>query len=158
MSVTVSLVCGQLGLVLNCFGLPHTGAIPLSALWCGSLLMSGSTPANTFHNGIGATVVMRAAKHNAASACLQPRCEAAACACLACFAYVAGDEWSPFDFTMSRFLHGSDEERNSMFKLIPHCAKGSWVVSQSVGTTPVILGRKLVSRALVGEQDLQPAG
>jgi hypothetical protein len=59
---------------------------------------------------------------------------------------------------MSRFLHGSDEERNSMFKLIPHCAKGSWVVSQSVGTTPVILGRKLVSRALVGEQDLQPAG
>lgn len=46
---------------------------------------------------------------------------------------------------MSRFLHGSDEERNSMFKLIPHCAKGSWVVSQSVGTTPVILGRKLVS-------------
>lgn len=46
---------------------------------------------------------------------------------------------------MSRFLHGSDEERNGMFKLIPHCAKGSWVVSQSVGTTPVILGRKLVS-------------
>jgi hypothetical protein len=56
----------------------------------------------------------------------------------------AGDEWTPFDFTMSRFLHGSDEERNGMFKLIPHCAKGSWVVSQSVGTTPVILGRKLV--------------
>jgi hypothetical protein len=57
----------------------------------------------------------------------------------------AGEEWTPFDFTMSRFLHGSDDERNSMFKLIPHCAKGSWVVSQSVGTTPVILGRKLVS-------------
>lgn len=32
-----------------------------------------------------------------------------------------------------------------MFKLIPHCAKGSWVVSQSVGTTPVILGRKLAT-------------
>lgn len=35
-----------------------------------------------------------------------------------------------------------------MFKLIPHCAKGSWVVSQSVGTTPVILGRKLVRAEL----------
>lgn len=57
----------------------------------------------------------------------------------------AGEEWTPFDFTMSRFLHGSDEERNGMFKLIPHCAKGSWVVSQSVGTTPVILGRKLAT-------------
>lgn len=32
-----------------------------------------------------------------------------------------------------------------MFKLVPHCAKGSWVVSQSVGTTPVILGRKLAT-------------
>jgi hypothetical protein len=61
----------------------------------------------------------------------------------------SGEEWTPFDFTMSRFLHGSDEERNSMFKLIPHCAKGSWVVSQSVGTTPVILGRKLVSAKAV---------
>lgn len=30
-----------------------------------------------------------------------------------------------------------------MFKMIPHCAKGSWIVSQSVGTTPVILGKKL---------------
>jgi hypothetical protein len=39
----------------------------------------------------------------------------------------------------------ADEERNGMFKLIPHCAKGSWVVSQSVGTTPVILGRKLAT-------------
>eukprot|EP00879_Flechtneria_rotunda_P020734 GHRR01021823.1.p1 GENE.GHRR01021823.1~~GHRR01021823.1.p1 ORF type:complete len:162 (+),score=50.75 GHRR01021823.1:474-959(+) len=38
-----------------------------------------------------------------------------------------------------------DEERNGMFKLVPHCAKGSWIVSQSVGTTPVILGRKLAT-------------
>lgn len=30
-----------------------------------------------------------------------------------------------------------------MFKLIPHCAKGSWLLCQTVGTTPVILGRKL---------------
>lgn len=51
-----------------------------------------------------------------------------------------------------------------MFKLIPHCAKGSWVVSQSVGTTPVILGRKLATTyhqcdrsARTGLQILQPA-
>lgn len=30
-----------------------------------------------------------------------------------------------------------------MFKLIPHVAKGSWILSQSVGTTPVIMGKKL---------------
>jgi hypothetical protein len=30
-----------------------------------------------------------------------------------------------------------------MFKLIPRCAKGSWLLVQAIGTTPVILGRKL---------------
>jgi hypothetical protein len=30
-----------------------------------------------------------------------------------------------------------------MFKLIPHIAEGSWVIKQSVGTVPVILGNKL---------------
>uniref|UniRef100_A0A383WFV0 Protein ENHANCED DISEASE RESISTANCE 2 C-terminal domain-containing protein n=1 Tax=Tetradesmus obliquus TaxID=3088 RepID=A0A383WFV0_TETOB len=67
----------------------------------------------------------------------------------------AGEEWTPFDFTMSRFLHGTDEERNGMFKLIPHCAKGSWVVSQSVGTTPVILGRKLATSYHTNERYIE---
>jgi hypothetical protein len=30
-----------------------------------------------------------------------------------------------------------------MFKMIPKVAEGSWVIKQSVGTTPVIIGRKL---------------
>jgi hypothetical protein len=30
-----------------------------------------------------------------------------------------------------------------MFKMIPRVAEGSWVIKQSVGTTPVIIGRKL---------------
>lgn len=30
-----------------------------------------------------------------------------------------------------------------MFKLIPHIDRGSWLIQQSVGTTPVILGRKM---------------
>jgi hypothetical protein len=33
-----------------------------------------------------------------------------------------------------------------MFKLIPHIADGSWVIKQSVGTTPVLLGNKLQTK------------
>uniref|UniRef100_A0A383VGR2 Protein ENHANCED DISEASE RESISTANCE 2 C-terminal domain-containing protein n=1 Tax=Tetradesmus obliquus TaxID=3088 RepID=A0A383VGR2_TETOB len=51
--------------------------------------------------------------------------------------------WTPFDFLMYRFLQGDDEERRSMFKMIPRVAEGSWVIKQSVGSTPVIIGRKL---------------
>jgi hypothetical protein len=40
-----------------------------------------------------------------------------------------------------RFLTGDDATRNLMLKLIPHIADGSWVVRQSVGTTPVITGK-----------------
>jgi hypothetical protein len=40
-----------------------------------------------------------------------------------------------------RFLNGTTEERNKMLKLIPHIADGSWMIKQSVGTTPVILGK-----------------
>ncbi|GBF92229.1 hypothetical protein Rsub_05311 [Raphidocelis subcapitata] len=61
----------------------------------------------------------------------------------------AGPEWTPFDFALSRFLHAGDYERNGTFKLIPHCAKGSWILCQTVGTTPVILGRKLPTTSYV---------
>jgi hypothetical protein len=40
-----------------------------------------------------------------------------------------------------------------MFKLIPHCAKGSWVLVQAIGTTPVILGRKLPASYYFGYDD-----
>ena len=43
-----------------------------------------------------------------------------------------------------------DERRNKKFKLIPRIAKGSWVVRQSVGTTPVLLGQKLSSKYFRG--------
>jgi hypothetical protein len=46
-------------------------------------------------------------------------------------------------YLLCRFLQGDDEERRSMFKMIPRVAEGSWVIKQSVGTTPVIIGRKL---------------
>lgn len=43
------------------------------------------------------------------------------------------------------FLHGDDEERRGLFKMLPHIAEGSWLIRQSVGTTPVIIGRKLTT-------------
>jgi hypothetical protein len=43
-----------------------------------------------------------------------------------------------------------DERRNKKFKLIPRIAKGSWVVRQSVGKTPVLLGQKLDSKYFRG--------
>lgn len=53
------------------------------------------------------------------------------------------NDWQPFDFALHRFLHGGAATRQAMFKLIPHIAEGSWVIKQSVGTVPVILGNKL---------------
>ncbi|XP_068669847.1 protein ENHANCED DISEASE RESISTANCE 2-like isoform X2 [Aristolochia californica] len=42
---------------------------------------------------------------------------------------------------MQRFVDGDDEFRNSRFKLIPSVPKGSWIVRQSVGSTPCLLGK-----------------
>ena len=53
-------------------------------------------------------------------------------------AWIQGDE--PAD----------DERRNRKFKLIPRIARGSWVIKQAVGTTPVLLGQKLETRYFRG--------
>ncbi len=45
----------------------------------------------------------------------------------------------------------ADARRNITFKLIPRVAQGSWVVRQSVGTTPVLLGQKLKTRYFRGK-------
>jgi hypothetical protein len=42
---------------------------------------------------------------------------------------------------LQRFVDGDDNFRNSRFKLIPSVPKGSWIVRQSVGSTPCILGK-----------------
>ncbi|KXZ52675.1 hypothetical protein GPECTOR_9g721 [Gonium pectorale] len=61
-------------------------------------------------------------------------------------------DWQPFDFVLHKwagvdgwvgFVYGDDATRNSMLKLVPHIASGSWMIKQSVGTTPVILGKAL---------------
>ncbi|GKV10596.1 hypothetical protein SLEP1_g21938 [Rubroshorea leprosula] len=42
---------------------------------------------------------------------------------------------------LQRFVDGDDEFRNSRLKLIPTVPKGSWIVRQSVGSTPCLLGK-----------------
>ncbi|CAM6008576.1 unnamed protein product [Sphagnum balticum] len=44
---------------------------------------------------------------------------------------------------LQRFVDGDDNFRNSRLKLIPLVPKGSWIVRQSVGSTPCILGKAL---------------
>eukprot|EP00937_MAST-01D_sp_MAST-1D-sp2_P006984 g6984.t1 len=43
----------------------------------------------------------------------------------------------------SDFLDGDDDFRHDRFKLIPSIVKGNWIVKQTVGNTPTIIGRKL---------------
>ena len=62
------------------------------------------------------------------------------------------------DLALARFLAGgfggSDDagsgeanaRRDGTFKLIPRITEGSWIVKQSVGTTPCLLGHKLAQR------------
>mmetsp|Transcript_33797 Transcript_33797/g.40846 ORF Transcript_33797/g.40846 Transcript_33797/m.40846 type:complete len:556 (-) Transcript_33797:334-2001(-) len=50
---------------------------------------------------------------------------------------------SPFSKVLAEFLDGTDEERTDRFKLIPRVVEGSWIVRQTVGNTPTILGRKV---------------
>ncbi|GJM99787.1 hypothetical protein PR202_ga16921 [Eleusine coracana subsp. coracana] len=42
---------------------------------------------------------------------------------------------------LQRFFDGDDDFRNSRLKLIPSVPKGSWIVRQSVGSTPCLLGK-----------------
>ncbi len=63
-------------------------------------------------------------------------------ACLQAFA--------AFDRVIARFMEGDDEtdvkRRHNTFKLIPKVTKGSWVIRNAVGSTPVLLGKKLTTK------------
>ncbi|KAJ3681590.1 hypothetical protein LUZ60_014163 [Juncus effusus] len=54
--------------------------------------------------------------------------------------YFVSKELTP-NSLLQRFVDGDDEFRNSRFKLIPSVPKGSWIVRQSVGSTPCLLGK-----------------
>ncbi|KMT11446.1 hypothetical protein BVRB_5g107700 [Beta vulgaris subsp. vulgaris] len=56
---------------------------------------------------------------------------------------------------LQRFVDGDDEFRNSRLKLIPSVPKGSWIVRQSVGSTPCLLGKAVDCNYIRGPQYLE---
>ncbi|KAG9150487.1 hypothetical protein Leryth_010864 [Lithospermum erythrorhizon] len=56
---------------------------------------------------------------------------------------------------LQRFVDGDDEFRNSRFKLIPSVPKGSWIVRQSVGSTPCLLGKAVDCNYIRGPRYLE---
>ncbi|MBA0709616.1 hypothetical protein Golax_024642 [Gossypium laxum] len=54
-----------------------------------------------------------------------------------------------------RFVDGDDEFRNSRLKLIPSVPKGSWIVRQSVGSTPCLLGKAVDCNYIRGPKYLE---
>ncbi|MQM04322.1 hypothetical protein Taro_037114 [Colocasia esculenta] len=56
---------------------------------------------------------------------------------------------------LQRFVDGDDEFRNSRLKLIPSVPKGSWIVRQSVGSTPCLLGKAVDCTYIRGPKYLE---
>ncbi|KAL2348825.1 hypothetical protein Fmac_002825 [Flemingia macrophylla] len=56
---------------------------------------------------------------------------------------------------LHRFFDGDDEFRNSRFKLIPSVPKGTWIVRQSVGSTPWLLGKAVDCNYIRGPKYLE---
>ncbi|KAK6129921.1 hypothetical protein DH2020_036315 [Rehmannia glutinosa] len=56
---------------------------------------------------------------------------------------------------LQRFVDGDDDFRNSRLKLIPSVPKGSWIVRQSVGSTPCLLGKAVDCNYIRGPNYLE---
>ncbi|KAL6861420.1 hypothetical protein ACP4OV_017120 [Aristida adscensionis] len=56
---------------------------------------------------------------------------------------------------LQRFADGDDDFRNSRLKLIPSVPKGSWIVRQSVGSTPCLLGKAVDCSYVRGPEYLE---
>ncbi|KAK1429168.1 hypothetical protein QVD17_11372 [Tagetes erecta] len=57
--------------------------------------------------------------------------------------------------SLHNFIEGDDAYRNSRFKLIPHVSKGPWIVKQSVGNRPCLLGHVLKIKYVRGKNYLE---
>ncbi|GKD57574.1 enhanced disease resistance 2-like protein [Tanacetum coccineum] len=56
---------------------------------------------------------------------------------------------------LQNFVEGDDAYRNSRFKLIPRVSKGPWIVKQSVGNRPCLLGTILKIQYVRGKNYLE---
>jgi hypothetical protein len=71
--------------------------------------------------------------------------------CLMVYWHVARERASPvFERMLGAFLAGGKEHRDGRFKLIPKMQNGSFIIRQSVGTRPALIGNKLVNQYHVG--------
>lgn len=61
----------------------------------------------------------------------------------------------PAGSLLQRFIDGDDGFRNNRLKLIPSVPKGSWIVRQSVGSTPCILGKAVDCNYYRGKKYLE---
>ncbi|XP_075484268.1 protein ENHANCED DISEASE RESISTANCE 2-like [Primulina tabacum] len=68
--------------------------------------------------------------------------------------YFVAKELAPGSL-LQRFVDGDDEFRNSRLKLIPSVPKGSWIVRQSVGSTPCLLGKAVDCNYIRGPKYLE---
>src|SRR5690606_24857348 len=62
---------------------------------------------------------------------------------------------TPFSRLWTDFCEGSDEYRNSVFKMIPRVPVGAYVVRKTVGETPALLGHKMRMVYYVGENYIE---
>jgi len=53
------------------------------------------------------------------------------------------EEDTPFSRLWNDFVEGTDEYRNTVFKMIPRVTKGAYIVKRTVGETPALLGQKI---------------
>lgn len=53
------------------------------------------------------------------------------------------DEDTPFSRLWNDFVEGSDEYRNTVFKILPRVTKGPYLVRKTVGEVPAMLGQKV---------------
>ncbi|KNC86780.1 hypothetical protein SARC_01074 [Sphaeroforma arctica JP610] len=72
-----------------------------------------------------------------------------------CSDFKALEGTDPFALCWKQFIEGDPNERNSRFKMIPKIVEGSWLIKQAVGTTPVIMGKKLRTAYYVGKNYLE---
>ncbi|CAG9460131.1 unnamed protein product [Pedinophyceae sp. YPF-701] len=65
------------------------------------------------------------------------------------------DQATTFGALFHSFAEGDAEARNKKFKLIPNVPQGSWIIKQAVGSTPVLLGRKVTTHYYRGPNYLE---
>eukprot|EP00250_Pteridium_aquilinum_P010307 c19285_g1_i1 orf=2-2230(-) len=69
--------------------------------------------------------------------------------------YFVAKRTIPAGSLLQRFIDGDDGFRNNRLKLIPSVPKGSWIVRQSVGSTPCILGKAVDCNYYRGKKYLE---